>query len=153
LSNFINYGIAKEEIQGQKTTWPTITYHLQSSQARHPAQDRQTGVLFMNNLPPFAEHLKTLAHNYREIYLALESRYQEMRLPEEFLLELKQREAALIDRFRLVQKELFSVIRAGELDKVLELSRIFDEIRVINQFIIQTVVEADKFATDHGEET
>lgn len=106
----------------------------------------------MNDLPPFAEHLKTLAHNYRETYLALESRYQEMRLPEEFLLELKQREAVLIDRFRLVQKELFSVIRAGELDKLLELSRIFDEIRVINQFIIQTVVEADKFATDHGEE-
>jgi hypothetical protein len=106
----------------------------------------------MNDLPPFAEHLKTLAHNYRETYLALESRYQEMLLPEEFLLELKQREAGLIDRFRLVQKELFSVIRAGELDKLLELSRIFDEIRVINQFIIQTVVEADKFATDHGEE-
>jgi hypothetical protein len=106
----------------------------------------------MNDLPPFAEHLKTLAHNYRETYLALESRYQEMLLPEEFLLELKQREAALIDRFRLVQKELFSVIRAGELDKLLELSRIFDEIRVINQFIIQTVVEADKFVTDHGEE-
>jgi hypothetical protein len=106
----------------------------------------------MNDLPPFAEHLKTLAHNYRETYLALESRYQEMLLPEEFLLELKQREAVLIDRFRLVQKELFSVIRAGELDKLLELSRIFDEIRVINQFIIQTVVEADKFATDHGEE-
>ena len=106
----------------------------------------------MNDLPPFAEHLKTLAHKYRETYLALESRYQEMLLPEEFLLELKQREAVLIDRFRLVQKELFSVIRAGELDKLLELSRIFDEIRVINQFIIQTVVEADKFATDHGEE-
>ncbi len=106
----------------------------------------------MNDLPPFAEHLKTLAHNYRETYLALESRYQEMRLPEEFLLELKQREATLIDRFRLVQKELFSVIKAGELDRLLELSRIFDEIRVINQFIIQTVVEADKFATDHGKE-
>ena len=106
----------------------------------------------MNDLPPFAEHLKTLAHNYRETYLALESRYQEMRLPEEFLLELKQREAALIDRFRLVQKELFSVITAGELDKLLELSKIFDEIRIINQFIIQTVVEADKFATNHGEE-
>jgi len=106
----------------------------------------------MNDLPPFAEHLKTLAHNYRETYLALESRYQEMRLPEEFLLELKQREATLIDRFRLVQKELFSVIKSGELDRLLELSRIFDEIRVINQFIIQTVVEADKFATDHGKE-
>ena len=106
----------------------------------------------MNDLPPFAEHLKTLAQDYRETYLALEARYQEMPSPEEFLRELKQREASLIDRFRLVQKELFSVIKAGELDKLLELSRIFDEIRVINQFIIQTVIEADKFSPDQGEE-
>jgi hypothetical protein len=106
----------------------------------------------MNDLPPFAEHLKTLAQDYRETYLSLEARYQEMPSPEDFLLELKQREASLIDRFRLVQKELFSVIEAGELDKLLELSRIFDEIRVINQFIIQTVIEADKFSPDHGEE-
>lgn len=106
----------------------------------------------MNDLPPFAEHLKTLAQDYRETYLALEARYQEMPPPEEFLRELKQREASLIDRFRLVQKELFSVLKAGELDKLLELSRIFDEIRVINQFIIQTVIEADKFSPDQGEE-
>jgi hypothetical protein len=106
----------------------------------------------MNDLPPFAEHLKTLAQDYRETYLALEARYQEMVSPVEFLLELKQREASLIDRFRLVQKELFSEIGAGELDKLLELSRIFDEIRVINQFIIQTVVEADKVAPAHEEE-
>jgi hypothetical protein len=106
----------------------------------------------MKKLPPFAEHLKTLAQDYRETYLALEARCQEMVSPEEFLHELKQREASLIDRFRLVQKELFSVVKAGELEKLLELSRIFDEIRVINQFIIQTVVEADKFASDHGKE-
>ena len=106
----------------------------------------------MNDLPPFAEHLKTLARNYRETYLTLESRYQEMQSPEEFLFELKQREAALIDRFRLVQREWFSLIRERELDKLLELSSIFDEVRVINQFIIQTVVEADKFTTDHREE-
>jgi hypothetical protein len=107
----------------------------------------------MNDIPPLAEHLKTLAHNYREIYLALESRYEKMQSPEHFLLELKEREAALIDRFRLVQKELLSMLKEGELDKLLELSSIFDEIRVINQFIIQTVVEADTFATDHGDET
>lgn len=106
----------------------------------------------MNDLPPFAEHLKALAQDYREIYLALEARYREMSSPEEFLLELKQREASLIDRFRLVQKELFSVIKAGEVDKLLELSRIFDQIRVINQFIIQTIVEADKLPPDRGEE-
>jgi hypothetical protein len=106
----------------------------------------------MNDLPPFAEHLKALAQDYRETYLSLEARYREMPSPEEFLLELKQREASLIDRFRLVQKELFSVIRAGEVEKLLELSRIFDQIRVINQFIIQTVVEADKFAPDHDKE-
>jgi len=106
----------------------------------------------MNDLPPFAEHLKTLAQDYRETCLDLEARYQEMESPEEFLLELKQREASLIDRFRLVQRELFSVIKAGELEKLLELSKIFDEIRVINQFIIQTVVEADKLPSDHGEE-
>jgi hypothetical protein len=106
----------------------------------------------MNDIPQFAEHLKTLAHHYREIYLALESRYEQMQAPEEFLLELKQREAALIDRFRLVQKKFFAVINEGDLDMLLELSRIFDEIRVINQFIIQTVVEPDNLSIDHGEE-
>ena len=106
----------------------------------------------MNDLPPFAEHLKTLARNYRETYLTLESRYQEMQSPEEFLFELKQREAVLIDRFRLIQKEWFSVIKEKELDKLLELSSIFDEIRIINQFMIQTVVEADNVSIDHGEE-
>ena len=106
----------------------------------------------MNDLPLFAEHLKTLARNYRETYLTLESRFQEMQSPEQFLFELKQREAALIDRFRLIQKEWLSVIKERELDKLLELSSIFDEIRVINQFMIQTVVEADKFATDQEEE-
>ena len=106
----------------------------------------------MNDLPPFAEHLKTLARNYREIYLTLESRYQEIQSPEEFLFELKQREAVLIDRFRLIQKEWFSVIEERELDKLLELSSIFDEIRLINQFMIQTVVEADNVSIDHGEE-
>ena len=106
----------------------------------------------MNDMPHFAEHLKTLAHHYRETYLALESRYEQMQSAEEFLLELKQREAALIDRFRLVQQKFFAVINEGEVDKLLELSRIFDEIRVINQFIIQTVVEADAGQTDQGEE-
>jgi hypothetical protein len=106
----------------------------------------------MNDIPQFAKHLKTLAHQYRQTYLALEASYEQMQSPEEFLLELKQREAALIDRFRLLQKEFFSVINEGELDKLLELSRIFDEIRVINQFIIQTVVEADNVSTDPGEE-
>ena len=149
---FAHYCIAKKEIQGQKTTWPLTIDHLQSSHLFHPAQDNQTGVLFMNDLPPFAEHLKALAQDYREIYLALEARYREMSSPEEFLLELKQREASLIDRFRLVQKELFSVIKGGEVDKLLELSRIFDQIRVINQFIIQTVVEADKVDPDREEE-
>jgi hypothetical protein len=106
----------------------------------------------MNNIPPFAEHLKALAQDYRDTYLALEERYREMPSPEEFLFELKQREASLIDRFRLVQKKLFSEIGGEELDKLLELSRIFDQVRIINQFIIQTVVEADKFTTDHKEE-
>ena len=106
----------------------------------------------MNDLPQFAEHLKTLAQDYRETYLLFETRYQEMRSPEEFLLELKQQEATLIDRFRLVQKKMISSLEGLELENLLELSRIFDGIRVINQFIIQTVVEADKSAPDHGEE-
>ena len=152
MHSFANYCIAKKEIQGQKTTWPLTIDHLQSSHLFHPALDNQTGVLLMNDLPPFAEHLKALARDYREIYLALEARYREMVSPEEFLLELKQREASLIDRFRLVQRELFSVMKAGEVDKLLELSRIFDQIRVINQFIIQTVVEADKVDPDREEE-
>ena len=106
----------------------------------------------MNDVPPFAEHLKTLAQDYRETYLLLETRYKKMRSPEEFLLDLKQQEATLIDRFRVVQKNMIFSLEGDALENLLELSRIFDRIRVINQFIIQTVVEADKFGSDHGEE-
>ena len=106
----------------------------------------------MNDIPPFAEHLKTLAQDYRETYLLLEKRFQEMTSPEEFLLELKQQEATLIDRFRLVQKNMISSLEGDALENLLELSRIFDRIRVINQFTIQTVVEADKFAAPQVEE-
>jgi hypothetical protein len=106
----------------------------------------------MNDHPPFAEHLKTLAQDYRETYLLLERRFQEMASPEEFLLELKQQEATLIDRFRLVQKNMISSLEGEALENLLELSRIFDRIRVINQFTIQTVVEKDKSVSDHGGE-
>lgn len=94
----------------------------------------------MNDVPALVEHLKNLAQGYRDTHLALETQYQKMESPEAFLVQLKHREAALLSRFRLVQKNLLASLEEEELEKAIELSKIFDEIRVINEFAIQTLV-------------
>ena len=93
----------------------------------------------MNEVPTVAEHLKKLAQNYHDIHLTLQSRYQEINSKEGFLMELRQREAALLNRFRLVQQQLLNTLKEEELERVLELSRVFDEIRIISQFVVQTL--------------
>ena len=94
----------------------------------------------MNDVPTVVEHLKNLAQGYHDAHLALQAQYSEIESPEEFFVELKHREAALLSRFRLVQKHLLASLEDEELEKAIELSRIFDEIRVINEFLIQTLV-------------
>ena len=59
----------------------------------------------MNDVPALVEHLKNLAQGYRDNHLALQTQYRKMESPEAFLIELKHREAALLSRFRLVQKD------------------------------------------------
>jgi hypothetical protein len=94
----------------------------------------------MNDVPTLVEHLKNLAQGYHDTHLALETQYRKMESPEAFLVQLKHREAALLSRFRLVQKNLLASLEEEELEKAIELSKIFDEIRVINEFAIQTLV-------------
>jgi hypothetical protein len=94
----------------------------------------------MNDVPTLVEHLKNLAQGYHDTHLALETQYRKMESPEAFLVQLKHREAALLSRFRLVQKNLLASLKEEELEKAIELSKIFDEIRVINEFAIQTLV-------------
>ncbi|MGD8253425.1 MAG: hypothetical protein PVJ11_00465 [Syntrophobacterales bacterium] len=94
----------------------------------------------MNEIPTVVEHLKTLAQGYHDAQLALQAQYRETESPEQFFVELKHREAALLSRFRLVQKHLLASLEDEELEKAIELSRIFDEIRVINEFLIQKLV-------------
>lgn len=106
----------------------------------------------MNEVQTVAEHLKRLAQNYRETHLTLQTRYREMTSAEDFLAELRQREAALINRFRLVQQNLLTTLAEEELEKVLELSRVFDEMRIINQFAFQALAEADQSDNNHLEE-
>ncbi len=97
----------------------------------------------MNEVHTVVEHLKNLAQGYHDAQLALQAQYRETESPEEFFVELKHREAALLSRFRLVQKHLLASLEDEELEKAIELSRIFDEIRVINEFLIQTLVGKD----------
>ncbi|MEJ2365956.1 MAG: hypothetical protein P8017_15025 [Deltaproteobacteria bacterium] len=94
----------------------------------------------MNDVPTLVEHLKNLAQGYHDTHLALETQYRKMESPEAFLVQLKHREAALLSRFRLVQKNLLASLEEEELEKAIELSKIFDEIRVINEFAIQTLI-------------
>lgn len=93
----------------------------------------------MNEVPTVVKHLKNLAQGYHDARLALQAQYRQIESPEEFFVELKHREEALLSRFRLVQKHLLACLEDEELEKAIELSRIFDEIMVINEFIIQTL--------------
>jgi hypothetical protein len=91
-----------------------------------------------------AEHLKKLARDYRDTRSALQARYRETTSAEDFLAELRQREAAATNRFRLLQQHLLTALNEEELEKILELSRAFDEIRIINQFTILALTQTSK---------
>jgi len=102
----------------------------------------------MNEVPAVAEHLKKLAQDYHNTHSDLQTRYREMTSAEAFLAELVMRETALMKRFRLLQQQLLAALEAEELEKTLELSRVFDEIRIINQFTIQALTEANETEDD-----
>jgi hypothetical protein len=95
----------------------------------------------MNDMPAVAEHLRTLAQQYHDTHRGLEERYQHMTAPDAFLAELRQRETMLVDRFRSVQHQLLGSMKDEDLEKVMDLCRAFDEIRLVNQFAIQTIQE------------
>ena len=98
----------------------------------------------MNKTPAVAEHLKKLAQGYRDAHSALHARYREKTSTEDFLAELKQREAVLTNRFRILQQHLLTALNEEELEKMLEMSRIFDEIRIINQFILLALAQTNE---------
>ena len=97
----------------------------------------------MNDVPAFVEHLKILAQDYHDTHHSLETRYREMESAEEFLVELRQQEAELLNRFRLVQQKLLASLDEEKLEEAVELCRIFDRIRIINQFVIQALVDKE----------
>ena len=93
----------------------------------------------MNHVPPFVEHLKKLAQDYHDTHHSLETRYREMESPEDFLVEIRKQEASLLNRFRLLQQKLLASLDEEELEKAVELCRVFDQIRIINQFAVQAL--------------
>jgi hypothetical protein len=95
----------------------------------------------MNEPSPIQDHLRTLAEEYRNHHLALQKRYQETTAADDFVAELRRRESALVDRFRLVQIKLLGSLRGEHLNLMLDISRIFDEIRVVNSFAVQALTE------------
>ena len=107
----------------------------------------------MNDIPPVVHHLKKLAQEYHDTHSELEARCRHAQSSNEFLIELKQRESALISRFRIVQTQLFDLLDEETLEKALELSRIFDEIRIINEFALQTLAENIKERDDEGQDS
>lgn len=94
----------------------------------------------MNDVPAFVEHLKKLAQDYHDTHHSLETSYREMESAEEFLVELRQQESELLNRFRLVQNQLLASLEEEILEEAVELCRIFDQVRLINQFAIQTLI-------------
>jgi hypothetical protein len=95
---------------------------------------------FMSDVPALVEHLKKLAQDYHDTHHSLETRYREMESAEEFLVELRQQESELLNRFRLVQNQLLASLDEEKLEEAVELCRIFDQVRIINQFVIQALV-------------
>ena len=94
----------------------------------------------MNEVPALVEHLKKLAQDYHDTHHSLESRYRELESAEEILVELRQQESELLNRFRLVQNQLLASLDEEKLEEAVELCRIFDQVRIINQFVIQALV-------------
>jgi hypothetical protein len=101
----------------------------------------------MSEVPPIQDHLRKLAEDYRTHHVGLQERYREMASAAEFIAELRQRESALVDRFRLVQLKLLSSLQGDQLNFMLDLSRIFDEIRVVHTFALQVSTETREAAS------
>ena len=95
----------------------------------------------MSETSPIQDHLKKLAEDYRNHHVALQKRYQEAASAEEFIAELRRRDSTLVDRFRSVQLKLIGSLQGDHLNLMLNLSRIFDEIRVVHTFALQVSTE------------
>jgi hypothetical protein len=100
----------------------------------------------MSEVSPIQDHLRKLAEDYRNHHVALQKRYQEMASAEEFIAELRRRDSALVDRFRLVQLRLLGLLQGDQLSLMLDLSRIFDEMRVVHAFALQVLTETQESA-------
>jgi len=101
----------------------------------------------MSEASPIQDHLRRLAEDYRNHHVGLQKRYQEMASAEEFIAELRRRESALVDRFRLVQLKLLGLLQGDHLSLMLDLSRIFDEMRVVHTFALQVFTETKETAS------
>jgi hypothetical protein len=95
----------------------------------------------MSEATPIQDHLRRLAEDYRNHHVALQKRYQEAASVEEFIAELRKRESVLVDRFRLVQLKLLGLLQEDHLTLMLDLSQIFDEMRVVHTFALQALTE------------
>jgi hypothetical protein len=100
----------------------------------------------MSEAPPIQDHLRRLAEDYRNHHTALQQRYQEAGSVEELIAELRRRDSALVDRFRLVQIRLLNSLQGDQLNLMLDLSRIFDEMRVVHTFAVQVLTETKESA-------
>jgi hypothetical protein len=101
----------------------------------------------MSEVSPIQDHLRKLAEDYRNHHVGLQKRYQKMASAEEFIAELRGREAALVDRFRLAQLKLLNSLQGDHLNLMLDLSRIFDEMRVVHTFALQVSMETKAAAS------
>jgi len=104
----------------------------------------------MSEASPIQDHLRRLAEDYRNHHVGLQKRYQEMASAEEFIAELRRRDSALVDRFRLVQLKLLGLLQENQLSLMLDLSRIFDEMRVVHTFAVQVLTETKDSAPSPG---
>jgi hypothetical protein len=100
----------------------------------------------MSEASPIQDQLRKLAEDYRNHHAALQQHYQEAVSVEEFIAELRRRESALVDRFRLVQIKLLGLLKGDDLSLMLDLSRIFDEMRVVHTFALQVLTETKESA-------
>jgi hypothetical protein len=100
----------------------------------------------MSETSPIQDHLKSLAEEYRSHHVSLQKRYQEAASTEEFIAELRRRDSALVDRFRLVQIRLIASLQGDHLSLMLDLSRVFDEMRVVHTFALQVLTETKESA-------
>jgi len=100
----------------------------------------------MSETSPIQDHLRSLAEEYRSHHVSLQKRYQEVASAEEFIAEMRRRNSVLVDRFRLVQLRLLASLQGDHLSLMLDLSRIFDEMRVVHTFALQVLTETKESA-------